>query len=184
MTNRRLTGLSRSVIEGLVTEVGPRWRAQHYDRLAARSRRRRIGAGAKHRFGFVDRLLATLVHLRHGLTHDIVAAWFGVHRSTISRSIAEIRPLLAERGCLVRDGVRLRTLSDVVAYLGHHPQALMDATEVRVRRPIAGRAGRDRFVSGKARLNTIKALVICDPLGRLLVFGETRPGRDGVRRWT
>lgn len=176
MTNRRLTGLSRSVIEDLVTEVGPRWRAQHHDRLASRTRRRRIGAGAKHRFEFVDRLLATLVHLRHGLTHDVVAAWFGVHRSTISRSIAEIRPLLAERGCLVRDGVRLRTLSDVVAYLGHHPQALMDATEVRVRRPIAGRVGRDRFVSGKARLNTIKALVICDPLGRLLFCGETRPG--------
>ncbi|WP_432902267.1 transposase family protein [Micromonospora matsumotoense] len=32
-----------------------------------------------------------------------MAAWFGVHRSTISRSIAEIRPLLAERGCVVHD---------------------------------------------------------------------------------
>ncbi|WP_308194768.1 transposase family protein [Micromonospora sp. R77] len=31
-------------------------------------------------------------------------------------------------------------------------------------------------MSGKARLNTIKALVICDPLGRLLFCGETRPG--------
>ncbi|WP_245730249.1 transposase family protein [Micromonospora pallida] len=66
--------------------------------------------------------------------------------------------------------------SDAVAHLGHHPQALMDATEVRVRRPVAGRAGRDRFVSGKALLNTMKALVICDPLGRLLFCGETRPG--------
>lgn len=157
MTDRRLTGLSRSVIEGLVSELRPRWRAQHRDRLAPRIRRRRIGAGARHRFGFVDRLLATLVHLRHRLTHDVIAAWFGVHRSTISRSIAEIRALLAERGCRVRDGVRLRTLSDVVAHLGRHPQALMDATEVRVRRPVAGRAGRDRFVSGKARLNTMKA---------------------------
>ncbi|MFF0316596.1 transposase family protein [Micromonospora sp. NPDC005252] len=92
MTNRRLTGLSRSVIEGLVSELRPRWRAQHRDRLASRIRRRRIGAGARHRFGFVDRLLATLVHLRHGLTHDVIAAWFGVHRSTISRSIAEISP--------------------------------------------------------------------------------------------
>ncbi|MGX4656305.1 helix-turn-helix domain-containing protein [Micromonospora sp. SCSIO 07396] len=78
---------------------------------------------------------------RHGLTHDVIAAWFGVHRSTISRSITEIRPLLAKRGCRVRDGVRLRTLSDVVAHLGHHPQALMDAIEVRVRRPAAQRAG-------------------------------------------
>lgn len=52
----------------------------------------------------------------------------------------------------------------------------MDATEVRVRRPVEGRAGRDRFVSGKSRLNTMKALVLCDPAGRLLFCGETRPG--------
>ncbi|MFF3853564.1 transposase family protein [Micromonospora sp. NPDC002575] len=52
----------------------------------------------------------------------------------------------------------------------------MDATEVRVRRPIAGRLGRDRFVSGKARLNTMKALVICDSVGTLLFCGEIRRG--------
>ncbi|MDG4803745.1 transposase family protein [Micromonospora sp. WMMD980] len=40
----------------------------------------------------MDRRLAMLVHLRHGLTHDVIAAWFAVHRSTISRSIAEISP--------------------------------------------------------------------------------------------
>lgn len=176
MMNRRMTGLSREAIAGLVAELAPRWQARHRDRLAARARSRRIGAGAKHRFGFADRLLATLVHLRHGLTHDVVAAWFGVHRSTITRSVAEVRPLLAERGCQVNDGVRLRTIADVVAYLGHHPRALMDATEVRVRRPVEGRAGRDRFVSGKSRLNTTKALVLCDPAGRLLFCGQTRPG--------
>ncbi|MFI6132690.1 hypothetical protein [Micromonospora sp. NPDC051141] len=44
----------------------------------------------------------------------MIAAWFGVHRSTISRSIAEISSLLVDRGCRVRDGARLRTLSDVV----------------------------------------------------------------------
>jgi hypothetical protein len=53
---------------------------------------------------------------------------------------------------------------------------LLDATEVRVRRPAAGRAGRQRFVSGKARANTVKALVITDAEGRLLFCGQTRPG--------
>ncbi|WP_281192704.1 helix-turn-helix domain-containing protein [Streptomyces vietnamensis] len=36
---------------------------------------------------FVDRLLATLVHLRHGVTRDVPACWFGVNRSTITRVI-------------------------------------------------------------------------------------------------
>src|SRR5687768_14169472 len=53
---------------------------------------------------------------------------------------------------------------------------LLDATEVRVRRPVAGRAGRRRFVSGKARATTVKALVITDADGRLLFCGQPRPG--------
>ncbi|MEU6987274.1 transposase family protein [Streptomyces sp. NPDC046324] len=62
-------------------------------------RKRAVGAGAKHRLVFVDRLLATLVHLRHRVTHDVLACWFGVDRSTVTRAINEVRPLLAERGC-------------------------------------------------------------------------------------
>jgi hypothetical protein len=84
-----------------------------------------------------------------------------VSRSTIARAVGELRPLLAERGCTVQGGVRLRTLADVVAHLGAGGRlGLLDATKVRVRRPAAGRIGRRRFVSGKARMNTVKALVI------------------------
>jgi predicted protein tyrosine phosphatase len=36
---------------------------------------------------FIDRLPATLVHLRHGVTHDVLACWFGVSRSTITRAV-------------------------------------------------------------------------------------------------
>ncbi len=77
----------------------------------------------------------------------------------------------------LRRRVWLRTLADVVVHLGARGQlGLLDATEVRVRRPAAGRAGRQRFVSGKARANTVKALVITDAEGRLLYCGQTRPG--------
>jgi hypothetical protein len=121
---------------------------------------------------FLDRLLATLVHLRHGVTHDVLACWFGVSRSTITRAISEVRPLLAERGCTVEGGLRLHTLADVITHLGASRQVdLLDATEVRVRRPAA-----HRFVSGKARSNIVKALVITDPEGRLLFCGQTGPG--------
>ncbi|MFF1277867.1 transposase family protein [Streptomyces marokkonensis] len=62
----------------------------------SRQRKRAIGAGAKHRLVFVDRLMATLVHLRHATTHDVLACWFGVDRSTVTRAIEKVRPLLAE----------------------------------------------------------------------------------------
>ena len=177
VADRRVTGLSREVLADLVAELGPRWQARQEARLADRPRRRAIGAGARHRLVFVDRLLATLVHLRHGVTHDVVACWFGVSRSTITRAVGEVRPLLAERGCTVEGGLRLRTLADVVAHLGASGQVgLLDATEVRVRRPAAHQAGRQRFISGEARANTVKALVITDADGRLLFCGQTRPG--------
>ncbi|SFT98601.1 Helix-turn-helix of DDE superfamily endonuclease [Geodermatophilus amargosae] len=172
-----MTGLSREVLAELVAELGPRWQARQDARLADRPRQRAVGAGARHRLVFIDRLLATLVHLRHGVTHDVLACWFGVSRSTITRAVGEVRPLLAERGCTVEGGIRLRTLADVVAHLGATGQVgLLDATEVRVRRPAAHKAGRARFVSGKARANTVKALVITDAEGRLLFCGQTRPG--------
>ncbi|MEV5173933.1 transposase family protein [Streptomyces flaveolus] len=40
-----------------------------------------------------------LVHLRHGTTHDVLACWFDVDLSTTTRTLSEVRPLLAERGC-------------------------------------------------------------------------------------
>ncbi|HLK95169.1 MAG TPA: transposase family protein, partial [Nocardioidaceae bacterium] len=74
-------------------------------------------------------------------------------------------------------GIRLRTLADVVAHLGASRQlGLLDATEDRVRRPAAHKAGWTRFFSGKAGANTVKALVITDAEGRLLCCGQTRPG--------
>ena len=45
-----------------------------------------------------------------------------------------------------------------------------------MRRPGAHTAGRARFASGKARANTVKALVLTDAEGRLLFCAQIRPG--------
>ncbi|WP_307843538.1 transposase family protein [Streptomyces sp. B15] len=126
---------------------------------------------------FVDRLLVTLVHLRHGATHDVLACWFDVDRSTITRAIGEVRPLLAERGCTVSPGLRLRTLAEVVDHLGASGRTgIVDGTEIRVRRPAAGREDRDKFISGKSKQNAVKTMVLTDADGRMLFCSPTRPG--------
>ncbi|WTH66085.1 transposase family protein [Streptomyces sp. NBC_01546] len=99
------------MIAELVAEVGTLWHQRHQARLESRPRKRAVGAGAKHQPVFIDRLLATLVHLRHGATHDVLACWFGVDRSTIARAIGEVRPLLATRGCTIATGTRLKRSS-------------------------------------------------------------------------
>ncbi|MGR7025554.1 transposase family protein [Geodermatophilus sp. URMC 62] len=142
-----MTGLSREVLAELVVELGPRWQARQEARVADRPRQRAVGAGARHRLVFIDRLLPPWSICATRSPHDVLACWFGVSRSTITRAVGEVRPLLAERGCTVEDGVRLRTLADVVAHLGASGQlGLLDATEVRVRRPAAGRSGRSPAV--------------------------------------
>ncbi|WP_189828577.1 transposase family protein [Streptomyces finlayi] len=176
VSNRRITGLTADVIGELVVEVGPLWHARHQARLASRPRKRAAGAGAKHQLVFVDRLLATLVHLRHGATHDVLACWFGVDRSTITRAVNEMRPLLAERGCTVSQGVRLRTLAEVVSHLGRSGKTgIIDGTEIRVRRPAAGSKGREKFISGKNKQNAVKSMVVTDASGRVLWCSPTRP---------
>ncbi|MGW8358529.1 transposase family protein [Streptomyces wedmorensis] len=136
-----------------------------------------MGAGAQHRLVFVDRLLATLVHLRHGVTHDVLACWFDLDRSTVTRAIGEVRPLLAERGCTISPGVRLWTLAEVIDHFGASGQTgIIDGTEIRVRRPAAGRKDRDTFISGKNEQNAVKTMVFTYQNGRVLFSSPARPG--------
>ncbi|MGW3835837.1 transposase family protein [Streptomyces microflavus] len=175
--DRRIIGLSAQVIAELAAEVAPLWHERQQDRLASRPRKRAVGAGVKHQMVFIDRLLATLVYLRHGVTHDALACWFGVDRSTVTRAIGEVRPLLAERGCTISPDVRLRTLAEVVDHLGTTGKTgIIDGTEIRVRRPAVGRKDRDRFISGKNKQNAVKAMVFTDGDGRLLFCSPTKPG--------
>lgn len=174
--SQQITGLSSEVIAELVAEIGPLWHERHQAALASRPRRRAVGAGAKHKLVFVDRLLATLIHLRHGVTHDVLACWFGVNRSTITRAIGEVRPLLAQRGCTIAPGLRLRTLAEVVDHLGENQKTgIINGTESRVRRPAAGRKDRDKFISGKNKQNAVKSMVFTDEDGRLLYCSPAEP---------
>lgn len=122
--------------------------------------------------------MITLAFIRHGLTHDVLASLFRVDRSTISRTIAEIRPLLAKRGIEVEDNQTLRTMADAFAYLDATGKVgRLDGSDIQVRRPKANFPGRRRFISGKRKQNTIKVSTICDEDGRLLFCGAWRPGR-------
>ncbi|MFI5682387.1 transposase family protein [Streptomyces sp. NPDC051636] len=139
----------------------PAW---HERRQSAR--RRQPGAGPKYELVFTDRVLATLVHLRTGPTHEALAVIYEVWSSTIGCAIREIRPLLAERGLTVPDrpGLRLRTLEDVVACAAAENVTLrIDGTETQVRRPKAHCPGRRAFISGKRKQNAINTTTISVP---------------------
>ena len=183
LSHRILTGLRRRALGKLTEELAGPWMAAGEDRLRGRrghERKRAAGAGPDHDLPLADRVIATLVYLRFQLPHAALAVMYGVDRSTITRAVGEIRPLLAARGFAVpgEPGVRLRTLADVFAYASARGVELrIDGTEVQVRRPRAGKPGRRAFVSGKKKRNTKKATVIIELDGRILWAGAFRPGR-------
>ena len=175
---------SASPVGKLISELAGPWMAQQESRLrerrGGRERLRAEGAGPGRELPFADRVIVTLVVLRFQLPHAAVALLYGVDRSTITRAVGEVRPLLAARGFAVpgERGLRLRTLADVFAYAASQGVHLrIDGTEVQVRRPAANRPGRRAFVSGKKKQNTIKPTAISDGQGRLLWLGAIRPGR-------
>jgi hypothetical protein len=183
LSHRICTGIGRRRLGKLIEELAPAWLAQQESRLRQRrghARLRAEGAGPDHDLPFADRVIVTLVVLRFQLPHAALAVFYGIHRSTITRAVGEIRPLLAARGFAVpgKPGLRLRTLADVFAYAAAEGVRLrIDGTEVQVRRPPAGRPGRRAFVSGKKKQNTIKSTAVSDGQGRLLWLGAFRPGR-------
>jgi hypothetical protein len=183
LSHRICTGIGRRKLGRLIEELAPPWLWQQESRLRDRRGRDRLraeGAGPGRELPFADRVIATLVILRFQLPHAALAVFYGVHRSTITRAVGEIRPLLAQRGFAVpgQPGLRLATLADVFAYAAASGVTLrLDGTEVQVRRPPAGRPGRRAFVSGKRKQNTGKATAISDGDGRLLWLGAFRPGR-------
>jgi hypothetical protein len=174
LSNRIWTGMSRCRLARVIEELAAPWSAAGEDRLRA------PGVGPDHDLPFVSRVIATLVYLRFQLPHQALAALYGVGRSTITRAIGEIRPLLAARGFAVpgEPGPRLKTLADVFAYAAARGVTLcLDGTKVQVRRPRAGRPGRRAFVSGKRKQNTKKATIVTDEQGRTLWAGAFRLGR-------
>jgi len=183
LSKRIFTGLRPCHLGELVAELAGLWTAAEEGRLRERrghDRLRAAGAGPDHDLVFVDRVIVTLVALRFQLPHAALAELYGVDRSTVTRAIHEVRPLLAARGFAVpgNPGLRLHTLADVFAYAAAEGVELrLDGTEVQVRRPRANMPGRRAFVSGKKRQNTKKATVITDEKGRTLWAGAFRPGR-------
>ncbi|MFJ1616065.1 transposase family protein [Streptomyces sp. NPDC088251] len=150
--------MTRQHFAELVAELAPRWEAaREPDRAERRGglRKRLAGWGRKVKLVFTDRLLVTLICLRHQLPHTALAELYGVDRSTVSAAVREIRPLLAARGFAVPDrpGIRIRTLEDLFAQaVAENIELRVDGTETQVRRPQAHRPGRKTFVSGKSRV--------------------------------
>src|SRR6266568_1808318 len=121
LSKRIFTGLQPGRLGRLIAGLAGAWMAAEESRLHERrghERMRAPGAGPDHELPFTDRVIVTLVMLRFQLPHAALAELYQVDRSTVTRAVREVRPLLAARGFAVHahPDLRLRTLADVFAY--------------------------------------------------------------------
>ena len=95
MSHSAFTGISRHHLGRLVAELAGPWQARRESDLRERrgaDRRRAEGAGRRHDLVLADRVLVTLAVLRLQIPHAALAVMYGVHRSTVTRAVAEVRP--------------------------------------------------------------------------------------------
>ncbi len=116
-----LTGLPRKDLDDLVAALAAPWRAQReQDRHQRRGsdRQRAPGAGPPPRLTLADRVLAVLLHLHLSLSCPLLAQLLGVNRTTISRAIRDILPLLDQHASAIPEPAtaRIHTLADLRAY--------------------------------------------------------------------
>ncbi|MFE3411632.1 transposase family protein [Streptomyces mirabilis] len=92
MSHPAFCGISDPHLGELAAELGARWEARCESARHERRggvRLREAGDGPKYGLVFVDRLPATLVHLRTGLTYEALGVIYEVGSSTISRALRD-----------------------------------------------------------------------------------------------
>ncbi|MFE4212827.1 transposase family protein [Streptomyces sp. NPDC056844] len=127
-----------------------------------------------------DRLLVTLVHLRHQWPHAAPAELFDVGPSNVSETVRQVQP----HGLRPRRPRTGRSCGfGPWRTSAHTPMPRVSScgwtgTRPGPGPPPTGRPSRTpAFISGKRRQNTMKATTFSDSQGRMLFASAVRPGR-------
>jgi hypothetical protein len=130
LSHPALTGMPRQQLENLTTELAAAQAAQREQQRHIRrgsERRRAPGAGPPPKLTPADRVLATVLYLRRSFPQPLLAQLFGVHRSQITRAIAETQKLLDHHDhTAIASTARFHTPTDIVGFIAN-----VEATKIK-----------------------------------------------------
>jgi hypothetical protein len=137
LSHPELTGMSRSRLDNLVTDLTADLTAHREHQRRQRRGAERIrapGAGRHPKLTDPDRILATVLYQRKLCTQAVLADMFKVDRKTITIAVRDVTPLLQAHGHTVTPSTaRFTTPSDVTAFLTtphHNPTPPRPNTEL------------------------------------------------------
>jgi hypothetical protein len=96
-----LTGLAAAELDQLITQLATLRQAQREQRAHGHHAGHKPRSGRPPTFPFPDRVIATVLHLRLSLPEDTLAHLFGTSRTTIQRTLTEVRDLLDQHGHVI-----------------------------------------------------------------------------------
>ena len=178
-----MTGLNVKEFDALAEDLVPALVAALIAGRDRPDRDRAPGGGHPFDLGHRDQLLLTVAWLRQYPILAVLGDLFGVSKSTASRVIARVLPVLEAAG---RDTMRMpepgrQRRKELADLLADTPElaVVIDTFEQPIERP-AGRAAADPFYSGKKKRHTLKVQVAVDEeTGRLVDVSESFPGPTG-----
>ena len=179
---RSFTGLSPEQFDTLLAAVQPRYEAQERARKSRPMRQRALGGGHPFHLALGERLLMTLLYLRHYLTQPLLGYLFGLAESNVSRErngrmvpvLLEVLPvpMREELGLLAcakepapEEGKRPKKISTLEELLERFPElkeVLIDSTEQPRSRP-QRKGPQKEYYSGKKKHHTLKTQVVTSP---------------------
>jgi len=174
---RHLTGLTVDLFDDLAADVLPALGHAERRRRDRPGRRRGQGAGRPYALADADRLLLTVVWLRHYPTQEVLGFLFGASDSAAKRAVDRCLPVLEQAG---RDTMRMPDpgrgrRKDLPRLLADTPglAVIVDTFEQRVQRP---RRRQRAHYSGKKKCHTLKSQVAVDEDGYVAHVADSVPG--------
>lgn len=177
---KSMTGLQVAEYDEWLDGILPAYRAAEQRRLERPERERALGGGRDATLTDGDQILLTVIWLRQYPVHEVLAYFFGVSPTAVSRYIGHVLPVLEAAG---KDTMRMpdperkrrRKLNDL---LKDTPElvVVIDSFEQKVQRP-QDPAERDDWYSGKKKTHTIKSQVAVDEeMGEIIDIPDSVPG--------
>ena len=154
---QRIAGVTGKVFEEIVSKCQPEWKLLL---------KRRQKSGRPHEIGGLrEHLLLILIYYRCHLTHFLLAHFFDVQDSTITRSIKRIAPILNK--CVgLKPNRKISTDEALIL--------LLDCTEQRIQRPMNQQR---EYYSGKKKQHTTKTEAIANEKNKILSFNGGYGGK-------
>jgi hypothetical protein len=178
---KALFGFVPATLAELLFQVLPELERRREARLKSRENRQRryvANDGSAREVTPVEKVLMTLLYLRHNVRHEVVGAIFGYSADTSENTFHEVMPLLRELFPSTKWEAEKKWQRSAPEWTPDDVDfVIVDSFEPPVRRPSINERQK-RIYSGKKKRHTIKTQVVTDQDGEILTIN---PGHRGPK---